>query len=495
MTDRQEPDNPRPGDGAEDLSGTAHAAPDPGSDRPSADPDTSPEAPPPLEMPTAGRRPDPVTGPVLGPVTGSVSPATPSPADEPPAADFVPAAGSAPGSPAAEATRPLRRPAADETRPLHRPPEDGETRALRRPPEDGETRAGRRPPEDGETRPLRRPPEDGETRVLRPPSAAETRSPETPVPDADTPGPAAEQPSPSGEVPRPGAETSSADPAPPVADPTGAEPALAGGESGEAGASGGGAAPVPEEARESGSEAAPAAAAGGTQPAKKKLTSAGAWIWVLLLLLGYTLVVQLRSNNDDQGLATTRQEDLVSILSDLESRDSRLQTEITSLESSQRQLTSGVSSRQAALAEAEKRADELGLLAGTLPGKGPGLKITIDRVKASEILNAVQELRGSGGEVMELAGADGIAVRIVASSYFVDAQGGGIDADGTRLAGPWTLWVIGSPQTMQTALQIPGGVVASINGAGGSVTMETQTMVQVTAVRKAGSLQYAKPAS
>jgi uncharacterized protein YlxW (UPF0749 family) len=213
------------------------------------------------------------------------------------------------------------------------------------------------------------------------------------------------------------------------------------------------------------------------------------------VLLGYTLVVQLRSNNDDQGLATARQEDLVSILSDLESRDSRLQTEIQSLESSQRQLTSGVSSRQAALSEAEKRADELGLLAGTLPGKGPGLKITIDKVKASEILNAVQELRGSGGEVMELEGVDGAAVRIVASSYFVDAQGGGIDADGTRLSGPWTLWVIGTPQIMQTALQIPGGVVASINGAGGSVTMETQTMVEVTAVRKAGSLQYAKPAS
>jgi uncharacterized protein YlxW (UPF0749 family) len=218
-------------------------------------------------------------------------------------------------------------------------------------------------------------------------------------------------------------------------------------------------------------------------------------IGVLLALLGFTLVVQLRSNNDDQGLATARQEDLVSILSDLEARDSRLQTEIAGLESSQRQLTSGVSSRQAALAEAAKRADELGLLAGTLQGRGPGLKIVMDKVKASAILNAVQELRGSGGEVMELAGSDGSMVRIVASSYFVDAEGGGIVADGTRVPGPYTLWVIGSPQTMQTALQIPGGVVASVNSAGGTVTMEAQSMVQVTAVRKATTLQYARPAS
>jgi uncharacterized protein YlxW (UPF0749 family) len=228
---------------------------------------------------------------------------------------------------------------------------------------------------------------------------------------------------------------------------------------------------------------------------RSRASSAGALIAVLLALFGFTLVVQLRSNDGDQGLATARQEDLVRILSDLEARDSRLQSEIGALETSQRQLTSGVAGRQAALAEADKRADELGLLAGTLPGRGPGLVITVDKVKASAVLNAVQELRGAGGEVMQIAGAGGAAVRVVASSYFVDAEGGGIIADGQRLAGPYVLTVIGVPQTMQTALQIPGGVVASVNSGGGSVTMEQRTMVEVTAVRDATALRYARPAS
>ena len=226
-------------------------------------------------------------------------------------------------------------------------------------------------------------------------------------------------------------------------------------------------------------------------PPWRRLSSAGALIWVLLALFGFTLVVQLRSNNADEGLATARQEDLVRILSDLEARDQRLQAEINTLEQSQRSLTSGVQGRQAALAEADKRADELGLLAGTLPGRGPGLSVVIDpkdKVKASAVLNAVEELRGAGGEVMQIAGANGSAVRIVASTYFVDAEG-------QRLTGPYTLSVIGAPQTMQTALQIPGGVVASVNGAGGSVTMESRAMVEVTAVRKATSLQYARPVS
>jgi uncharacterized protein YlxW (UPF0749 family) len=231
---------------------------------------------------------------------------------------------------------------------------------------------------------------------------------------------------------------------------------------------------------------------------RRSLSSAGTLIWVLLALFGFTLVVQLRSNNADEGLATARQEDLVRILSDLEARDQRLQAEITALEQSQRQLTSGVQGRQAAVAEAQRRANELGLLAGTLPGRGPGLRLTIDpkgQVKASAILNAVQELRGAGGEVMEIAGAGGTAVRIVASTYFVDAGGGGIVVDDTRLDGPYTLWVIGVPQTMQTALQIPGGVVASVSSAGGSVTMEARSLVEVTAVRKPTGLQYARPVS
>ncbi|MFG1604558.1 DUF881 domain-containing protein [Actinoplanes sp. NPDC049265] len=229
--------------------------------------------------------------------------------------------------------------------------------------------------------------------------------------------------------------------------------------------------------------------------AKRSWNSGGALIGVLLALFGFTLVVQLRSNNTDEGLASARQEDLVRILSDLEAQDTRLQAEITALEDSQRKLTSGVAGREAALAEADKRAEELGLLAGTLPGQGPGLRITMVGVKASGVLNAVQELRGAGGEVMQVQGSGGQPVRIVASTYFIDAPEGGIAVDGERMAGPYALTVIGSPATMETALNIPGGVVASVEGDGGSVQVERREVVDVTALHKATTLQYARPVS
>ncbi|GAA4709557.1 DUF881 domain-containing protein [Phytohabitans rumicis] len=236
------------------------------------------------------------------------------------------------------------------------------------------------------------------------------------------------------------------------------------------------------------------------RPAKagRRLTSAGVVIAVLLGLLGFTLVVQLRSNATDSGLASARQEDLVRILSDLEAREERLRQEIADLEDSQRQLSSGAAGRQAALDEATRRADELGVLAGTLPARGPGLTVEFkagsEPLKASAILDAVQELRGAGAEAMQIGGADGAAVRIVASTYFLDADGG-ITVDGRRLAAPYTIAVIGEPRTMETALKIPGGVVESVGNDNGTVIVQEQEVVDVSALRAPTTLQHARPAS
>lgn len=231
---------------------------------------------------------------------------------------------------------------------------------------------------------------------------------------------------------------------------------------------------------------------------RPRLSAANAIIAVLLALLGFTLVVQVKTNSTDAALETTRQEDLVRILSDLEAQEERLRQDIAALEESQRQLTSGAQGRRAALEEATRRADELGILAGTLPARGPGLVITFTPgakpISASRVLDAVQELRGAGGEAMQITGAGGGTVRITASTYFLDAQGG-ISVSGRRLTGPYIIVVIGDPKTMRTALNIPGGVVASVSGDGGNVAIEERDVVDVTALSPPEELQHARPVS
>ncbi|WP_319461294.1 DUF881 domain-containing protein [Micromonospora sp. RTP1Z1] len=255
--------------------------------------------------------------------------------------------------------------------------------------------------------------------------------------------------------------------------------------------------PASPEAEPEGS--APAARPVADGSGKRRLTSAGAMIVVLLALLGFTLVVQLKTTSTDPTLAATREEDLVRISSDLDSRERRLRQDIEALEESQRQLRSGEQGRQAALEEATRRADELGILAGTLPAVGPGLSVQFvgsgKAISSTRILDAVEELRGAGAEAMQISGSDGTAVRIIASTYFVDADGGGLVVDGRRLSGPYTILVIGDPATMRTALNIPGGVVASVNDAAGTVNVEERATVEVSQLHAPIKLEHARPVS
>ncbi|MEH1057990.1 DUF881 domain-containing protein [Micromonospora sp. CPCC 206171] len=235
-------------------------------------------------------------------------------------------------------------------------------------------------------------------------------------------------------------------------------------------------------------------------PAGRRWTSAGVMIAVLLVLLGFTLVVQFKTTSTDPTLAATRQEDLVRIFSDLDSREKRLQQDIEALEESQRQLRSGEQGRQAALDEARRRADELGILAGTLPARGPGLSVEFRPgagrpIRADRILDAVQELRGAGAEAMQISGAGGSPVRIIASTYFLDGSGGSLVVDGRSLSGPFTITVIGDPKTMETALKIPGGVAASVAGDGGTVNVDERGVAEVSALHAPMKLEHARPVS
>jgi uncharacterized protein YlxW (UPF0749 family) len=230
----------------------------------------------------------------------------------------------------------------------------------------------------------------------------------------------------------------------------------------------------------------------------RRMSAGGAVISLLLGLLGFALVVQLRSNTTDAALTSARPEDLVRILSDLDSRQERLRQDIADLEETRRQLESGAQGREAALTQAHRRADDLGILAGTLPAIGPGLDIRLipgaEPIHAVTVLDAVEELRGAGAEAMQLSGSNGAVIRVVASSYFVDATDA-LTVDGQRLTAPYGVLVIGDPQTMQTALNIPGGVVDALRQHGGTVSVREDPAIRVDALHKAATLRYARPVS
>ena len=212
---------------------------------------------------------------------------------------------------------------------------------------------------------------------------------------------------------------------------------------------------------------------------------------LLLVALGFALVAQLRQNSA-QGLSALRQSDLVRILDDVGGRRDRLAAEASDLQAQQRALAGGATGSQAAIDAARARLDALGVLAGTVAATGPGIEVFVtdpqSTVRSAQVLDLVQELRDAGAEAIQIG-----AVRVVASTWFADAAGG-VSVDGTVLRPPYTVLAIGDSQTMATALEIPGGVVASLPDRA-AATVAAREQVEVTALHAVQAPRYARPAT
>jgi uncharacterized protein YlxW (UPF0749 family) len=213
-------------------------------------------------------------------------------------------------------------------------------------------------------------------------------------------------------------------------------------------------------------------------------------------------VVQVRSTQDT-GLEGLRQTDLVRILDDVTERSDRLRAEARDLEETRTRVTDTSSGSRAALEEAQDRARVLGILAGVLPATGPGIELTISdpegKVGSDVLLDTLQELRDAGAEAVEIGSLDGEAVRVVASTSFVDPSDDGqpsgrVTVDGTELRSPYRFRVIGDPRTLAAALDIPGGVLDVLGQLGAQGVVTQKDSVSITSLRAAPSPRYARPA-
>jgi uncharacterized protein YlxW (UPF0749 family) len=214
-------------------------------------------------------------------------------------------------------------------------------------------------------------------------------------------------------------------------------------------------------------------------------------IGVLTLLLGFAFAVQVRSTDGDQALAGSREEDLVRILDDLTGREDRLRQQIAEQRAALAQLNGADSTSAAALEEASRRAETLGILNGTVAAQGPGLEMTIGdparRISAAVLVKAVQELRAAGAETMQVDD-----VRI-GTSTAVTGSPGDLRLDGRPVPAPYVFKVIGSPQDMATAMNIPNGVARTVRLRDGTIDVVQSDRVVVDALRALETPQYAEP--
>jgi uncharacterized protein YlxW (UPF0749 family) len=211
---------------------------------------------------------------------------------------------------------------------------------------------------------------------------------------------------------------------------------------------------------------------------------------LLALLLGAGIAAQVQLTNQ-RGLDELSQTDLVRVLDDISLRSSRLDQQVRELESTRDRLKNGTGTEAEALQQAQKRVDTLGILAGTLAAKGPGITMRItdptNAVTGPIVLDIIQELRDAGAESIDVGG-----VRVVASS-FVGDRNGQIQIDGTTVPRPLVIKVIGDSKTLSSAMTIPGGIVESVRQKGAQAAVTESSLIEITSLHQPTKMTHAKP--
>jgi uncharacterized protein YlxW (UPF0749 family) len=213
---------------------------------------------------------------------------------------------------------------------------------------------------------------------------------------------------------------------------------------------------------------------------------------VLLAVLGAMAVTQVRIAGRDDDYAGLRQADLIQALNGLQAASRRTEQDISDLEATRDSLLDSNDKTATALERAREELRTLGVLAGTLPAHGSGVRITVtvpdSHLSLNYLLDGIEELRDAGAEAMEINDA----VRVVAQTSFESAAGG-IDVDGRVLQSPFTIDVIGNAESLTTALKFPGGFVDDVSLDEGKVTIKQSTKIEVDVTREASEPRYAEP--
>lgn len=225
----------------------------------------------------------------------------------------------------------------------------------------------------------------------------------------------------------------------------------------------------------------------------RKPSRGQAVVAALLAVLGFAGVVQVRANDRDQNFVGARQSDLIALISTLGLATDRAEAEIAELEETRESLQDDADSTQTALEVARERVETLGILAGTVPAVGPGIRVTVESrtgtLGTAQLLNGLEELRNAGAEAIEINDT----VRVIAQTGLVDSPTEGLLIDGNPVQSPYVIEVIGDPYTLSTALDFDGGFIEEVEAVDGVVRVEELDTVEIASTARVPEPTFAEP--
>jgi len=208
-------------------------------------------------------------------------------------------------------------------------------------------------------------------------------------------------------------------------------------------------------------------------------------IFVQFKTIGQTDISELQSMSDNE---------LKTDIADLKAKYDEGVKAIADTNKSIAEYQSQISSGKSASALLQQELKKSNDLTGKNAAAGPGVVVTLadssKKIKAFDILDLINDLKGAGAEAISVNDQ-----RIVYNSYIVDIDNGFISVGGGRLISPYIVKAIGDANAIYTTLSDKQyGYIDTETSAGKSAALQKQDNINIPAYVGSLDFNYAKEA-
>jgi uncharacterized protein YlxW (UPF0749 family) len=180
-------------------------------------------------------------------------------------------------------------------------------------------------------------------------------------------------------------------------------------------------------------------------------------ITAVLFLLGFLVVVQLRSQSADEALAALSVSELTELVANVTTRNNQLRQEISVLERQQESLTGLVTGGDTSAGQIRNDLNRVRAWSGAMGVRGEGVLVTVSGpVPSDAVALLLNELRNAGAEAIAVGGT-----RIV-PGVVVTGSAGALVVNGVPLPDPVQITAAGQPPTLAGSLSRAGGPIAQL---------------------------------
>lgn len=198
---------------------------------------------------------------------------------------------------------------------------------------------------------------------------------------------------------------------------------------------------------------------------------------VVSTVLGFMISLQYRQAETaaalgvDDSATTAIDSRLQSQLAALKTANNNAETELAAVMTELSKYEEASTGSNQSLQDLQTRLQDERILAGVTPVEGPGITVTLmdgaGGTDVEQILTHDWNVRSVMNELFT-AGAEAVSIngyRVVATSA-VECQGPVVSVNDHRLGAPFTIEAIGDPDTLKSALDIPGGILDELRANG-----------------------------